>query len=101
MGQWLAWGLFLVASVGLGFLLGTGLWPALRMRIYGPVGLRVLSPCWRPCPFCGGQPFMRQMREEERGADLYHFTCRRCDARGGWRLSEDEALRGWNMRVRG
>lgn len=99
MGLWIAWGCLLVGSMALGAMFGMGAAGMLRQRIYGP-HLRVLSACWRTCPFCGGQPFMRQEREDELGTRVYLFTCRRCEAHGPWQRSEDQALQGWNRRVR-
>ena len=59
-----------------------------------------MKPELKPCPFCGNHELriVTEINFECNGV-FYHVGCCSCDARIGDRLSEDDAIKGWNRRA--
>ena len=57
----------------------------------------------KPCPFCGYAPFETPQNTHhplpDRSGYQVSIWCQGCDAEGGQRLTDVEAIKAWNRRV--
>lgn len=49
----------------------------------------------KPCPFCGGKPYVEKDTEDNMTVD-----CQECFASGPFSYTEEEAIKAWNRRAK-
>jgi Lar family restriction alleviation protein len=54
----------------------------------------------RNCPFCGAKQEDEEILVSQDDAGMYTVYCLTCQASGPERISEEEAMKGWNKRKR-
>ena len=51
-----------------------------------------------PCPFCGGEAYYSDNKNEDYGFDVHGVTCKECDVRN-FESTKEDAINSWNNRA--